>query len=177
MSLNYKQCVEAMQQPEFFTDPIYSMNIRKQLCEILKTTTEAKYKEYLQAIKQGEIEFKDIPHEYITTELCMEAVQLDGLQLAHIPAFYDRRLGEVVQGAHYYQCLEAVKQNGLALQFVPLIYKYRDIRTMELRTMEMCLEAVKQNGLALQFVPKKYKEICATAFNQNKDSIKFLNSN
>jgi hypothetical protein len=69
-----------------------------------------------------------------TTEICLIAVQKEGLDLEHVPE--NLKNPEI--------CLIAVQKHGLALQFVP----------DNQRTNEICLAAVQQNEIAVRYVPE-----------------------
>jgi hypothetical protein len=84
--------------------------------------------------------------EYVkeqTPELCLAAVQQNGCALRHV----DEQTPEL--------CLAAVQQDGCALEYV------------KKRTPELCMAAVQQNGHALKFVKKQTPELCLTAVQQN----------
>ena len=83
-------------------------------------------------------------------ELCLAAVQTDGLALRHVR----RQTPEI--------CLAAVLEDGEALEFV------------QEQTPALCRAAVMQNGLALRFVKKQNDDICELALKQNPDALAYV---
>lgn len=98
---------------------------------------------------------KDIPHKYITEEICLEAVKNKGHVIKHIP---EKFLTEEI-------CLEAIKcDNGFSYAILKNI-------PMHLRTYDVCLEAVIQSSESFEYVPKEHVtyELCSAA--AEKDSL------
>ena len=113
------------------------------------------YNNFLQMIKDGE-RLSNIPQEYRTYEMCLEAVRRNGITLCCVPR--DLRSYEI--------CLYAVKQYGYVLSYVPI--KYRDYG--------MCLTAVKSSGFAIDYVPRVYlnKKLYIEAVKQNGRVLKYI---
>lgn len=102
----------------------------------------------------------------ITKELCLVAVNQNGLALHDVPP------EEVDNGRSIRERLDrdiviaAVQQNGLALRACSSLSIDKDI----------VLAAVKQNGLALEYVPAKYIDdnLILTSVNQNGLALKYV---
>ena len=103
-----------------------------------------------------ENDLKYFPEEYITEELCLEAVKKRFFALELVPKkFKTAKL-----------CLIAVKESGTALKYVP----------KELKTAKLCHTAVKNSASALKYVPKELitDELCLTAIKFNVNGIGFV---
>jgi hypothetical protein len=148
--------------------------------ELYKLTDEEKlelYKLAVQSIQTVQsIHNEYNPLEYVpsanrTSELCMLAVEHNGLALKHVPGV-----------TNYLDiCKKAVEQNGLALQYIHNNNKYLYNRKAviqnglalkyvpENQKESNCVQAVKQNGWALQYVPdiNKSNDVCEIALKQN----------
>lgn len=105
-------------------------------------------------INTNETSIVYIPKNYLTEEVCLASVSIDGDHLIHIPD--DEKT--------YNICLSAVKNKGLALQYVPDEHK----------TYELCHSAVLNNGLALEFIKHQCYELCEIALKQNYESFVFI---
>jgi len=92
-------------------------------------------------------------------EICFLAVQLNGLDLQHVPE--DKKTLEI--------CLFAVENDGLALQYVP----------EDIKNSDNCLAAVKNNGHALQYVPARERNntIYLAAIKKYSSAIQFVPEN
>jgi hypothetical protein len=137
------------------------------------------------------------PPEYLTEELCVEALKGAPKHLERIPQAL--RTLEV--------CYTAVFQDDTALAFVPenlrekvktrkdeiTTQKWLEILSWhnstgdnysdylfvlpeKLRTADFCNKLVALNGLALELVPDELKttELCQTAVKENKDALQFV---
>lgn len=124
-------------------------------------------------------ELQYTPYEYISLELCTEAVKQKGLSLRYVPKKFQT----------YEVCKTAVLQNGLAIQHVP-----KELRTRELRIeavkqrpsvvsffpedAELCEIAVKADGLTLKFLMVDLtKELCEMAVTSNGEALKYVPEN
>jgi hypothetical protein len=122
-----------------------------------------------------------------TPELCLAAVQQNGLALQHVKNQTPKLCMVAVQkngwSLRYVQnqtpeiCLVAVQQNGLTLKYVTIQtpelclaavreYGYA-LQHVKNQTPELCLAAVQQSGYALQYVQNQTPEICIAAVQQN----------
>ena len=111
---------------------------------------------------------KDVPEEFKTEELCLEAVRKDGLALQFVPwGQLNLTVSEKVE-----LCLEAVKQDSFALKNMP----WRQLNLAVSEKVEICIEAVKQNGYSLQFVPKGLMtaEVCLEAVKHGGKALQFV---
>lgn len=88
-----------------------------------------------------------IPREYQYPDVCLRAVEKDGMVL------------DAVEDQTVEICLAAVKQRGWALKHV------RE------QTPEICLAAVKQSGWTLNFVEDKTIDLCLAAYQQLPSSV------
>ena len=85
-----------------------------------------------------------------TEELCVLAIQQDGMGLRH------------VQEQTEELCRMAVQQDGMALRYV------------QVQTEEICRIAVQQDGLALKYVRKQTEELCRMAVQQNGLALQYV---
>ncbi len=166
-----------------------------QQSSILEPQNMAKYNEYLQQIKTTSLKLlklKDIPKEFMTFELCIEAIKkieyYDDMPFVRLLKFIPDNI------KNYIFWLECVKFNGMCLRKVPEKFKI----------FELCIEAIKNlkpncygvmpyifrllefipdnvknynfwlecviNGMYLREVPKEYKtcELCVEAIEKLK---------
>jgi hypothetical protein len=149
------------------------------------------------ALKTGIDWDKPPPSEYLTEELCVEA-------LKGAP----RQLGRVPQALRTFEvCYTAVFQDDAALAFVPeplreevkrqkdaiTVQKWLEmlswhdcigdnysdylfVLTEKLRTPDFCSKLVSLNGLALELVPNELKttELCQAAVKENEEALQFV---
>lgn len=101
------------------------------------------YELCLYAVQQNGMEIQFVPQEHRTNELCSVAVSGDGMTIEYVPPYLKQDF-----------CSLAVKQNGMALARVPTL----------LKTKEVCSQAVKQNIQALLFVNDEAKIKIASEF-------------
>lgn len=85
-----------------------------------------------------------------TPEICMTAVQQNGLILEHVK----EQTPEL--------CMAAVQKDPWALEHV------------KEQTLELCMTAIQQDGRALKYVKKQTPEICMTAVQQTQQALKFI---
>ena len=88
--------------------------------------------------------------DYLTPEICLAAVQQDGMALEYVK----EQTPEI--------CLAAVQKNEWALEYV------KD------QTPEICLAAVQQNGFVLKYVKEQTPEICLAAVKQTGDALGYV---
>jgi len=119
--------------------------------------------------------------EYInnaTFELCLRAVEINGLSLKFVPNEYKNE--EL--------CIKAIKQNSLSIEYVPLTIlneeicleaikkniKVFKIIPTEKKNVKICIEAVKKDGLLIEYVPLNIlnEEICIEAVKKNVEAFK-----
>jgi hypothetical protein len=149
----------------------YVDNILKRLSAILLNL----YKNYTDLTDRQWVE--EIPSmlQHIkeqTEEICLAALQKDGLSLKYVkvqtPEMCRVAVQEIGLALLYVReqtpelCLAAVKQRGDALDAV------RE------QTDDICLAAVQQDGMALKFVKKQTEAICLAAMKQNVNAIVFV---
>ncbi len=103
------------------------------------------YQGWIEAIQERNWTLQFVPEELRTKEMCLVAVEKDGMNLGDVPE-------ELITPE---LCEIAVTQTGYALELVP----------EELRTIELCEVAVSNSGWALEFVPEEFKtlELCKYA--------------
>lgn len=149
---------------------------------VFRNISEAAIKQNPKSVKYLDFECR-VLDKYDIQELCLLAVEKDGMSLKDIPMEW--RWDDVIEAA--------VKQNGMALQYNASDYNFEtwDIIAVKQNGMalqfiddpdeETCIEAVKQNGLAFQFVKRDkklkvdeaYERIFEFAVKQNPLAKKF----
>lgn len=102
----------------------------------------------------------------ITKELCLVAVNQNGLALHDVPPEKVDNGRSIRERLDRDIVIAAVRQNGLALRACSSLSIDKDI----------VLAAVKQTGLALEYVPAKYIDdnLVLTSVNQNGLALKFV---
>ena len=122
---------------EPLSDP--SISIKDVSEEDKKTYVEAEYDNYLQIVSKDGNSLKDVPKEYYTEELLMEAVKNWGAAIKYIP---ENLLTQEL-------ALASVRQYGLNLRNIP----------PQLRSEEVCIAAyISSGGRAISYVPKDSRE-------------------
>ncbi|HWS28307.1 MAG TPA: DUF4116 domain-containing protein [Xanthomonadales bacterium] len=104
----------------------------------------------LEVLRDG-LALRNIPQDEQTPELCLAAVQRNGLALE-----YAGHKSEEI-------CARALAQNGLALEFVG-----------DAPTPQQIEIALRQNGLALKFLPARSAEQCLLAVQHNGMALRLL---
>jgi hypothetical protein len=99
------------------------------------------------------ITLKYVPDEWITQEMCIEAVNHNCANLEFVPKKW---ITEEI-------CLIAVTQNGYILKHVP----------EELRSYNLCFIATKTCGDALEYVPEVSHEICLNAVRNKGTALRY----
>ena len=111
---------------------------------------------YNKAVQRDPWALEEVPDQYKTQEMCIEAVQ-------RVPWMFD-----LVPGQYKTQemCNKAVEGDPDMFEYVPDQYK----------TQEMCLEAVRHDECNIIYVPddKKTWKICKIAAKEDENSIMYF---
>jgi len=135
---------------------------------------------HLYRINQSPYNITLIPEQDLNDEICLIAVNENGLLLNYI--FESKRTPLV--------CFTAVNQNGKSIQYVPKQFLSEELYCTavksnafsiqfvpkDLQTEELYLIAVNKSGLSLEYIheSKRTKLVCCTAVKQNGQSIKYV---
>ena len=100
-------------------------------------------------VNKNSINIRHVPTQYLSTEMLLDVVRIDGMSLSYIKAAF--RTEEV--------CLAAVQDNAYAIIYVP----------DECKNEEICLTAVRRKGTLLKHIPKNKQtlNICQAAISQD----------
>jgi hypothetical protein len=124
--------------------------------DVFRHISQTAIKQNPKAVKYLDFECR-VLDKYDVEELCLLAVEKDGMLLRDIPEVW--RWDDVIG--------TAIKQNGMALQYNPNDYSSEDWDN----------DAVKQNGMALQFIFDPDVETQIFAVKQNGLAFQFVHRN
>jgi hypothetical protein len=127
----------------------------------------------LAAVQKNGLQLNAVPEQFKTLEICLAAVSQNSGAIKDVPA--ELLTAVLKQNPNAVKGLSG-KQSGVLSAFVAENGLYLEFAPEKLKTPELYLAAVTQNGMALQFVPEKQrtKEILLAAVNQNGMAVQFL---
>jgi tetratricopeptide (TPR) repeat protein len=173
----YKKAEEHQKAPEYNMESCETEHALKLECIPEKLCTA---EICLAAVQQNGVELKYVPEKLRTAEMCLAAVQNFGAALEYVP--------ETLKTAEL--CLSAVQDYGKALEYVPEALKTVELCIAaihkhylafkfvpnNLKTPQFCLAAVQHDGWALSLIPEKLKtaEICLAAVRQNGLALEYV---
>ncbi len=152
----------------------------------------AEYNKYLQQIKINYLEIKDVPKNFITFELCIEAIKkLDYISYSKNYNYFDHILRFIPDNIKNYDFwLECVKVKCIYLWKVPenfidynLIFTALktdginlDYKIENFKSVELCIDAVRNNMGYLHFLSDKILNynLCLEAVKYNSANLKYV---